>query len=346
MPPRWSSALSTSGSRSPPSSARAGGRGCAPPPGRRGPGAPRGPGGGGRAPRRRGRLDRVAARLRERSAAGGQARGAREPLPLRGRGARARLGPAVGENILALDIDGPQGAAARLALGGGRDRHPRPARHRAGGDPRAGAARPRRARPPLPDGRGRRPHRHLRPAHRRLRPADRAGAPRRRGGVAARPGPPGGGAPRRPRRARRARSPRCTSLPSGDLRVVLRGPGEVLLFGDAALPPAARDVPEPAPGPRGEGSRTPSTSTCASGAASSRSSPPPTSPPSEPGVPPSLPAAENRPIRPAALPAVSPTAGRARPSPAARPAGLVAASVPTPGPPARTRPRSGFDDIH
>ena len=97
---------------------------------------------------------------------------------------------------------GPQGAPALLAVGGGRDRDPRPARHRAGGDPRAGAARPRGARPPLPDGRGRRPHRHLRPAHRRLRPADRAGAARRRGGVAARPGPTGGGAPRRPRRAR------------------------------------------------------------------------------------------------------------------------------------------------
>ena len=42
---------------------------------------------------RRGRLDRVAARLRERPPARGPARGARQPLPLRGRGARARSAP-------------------------------------------------------------------------------------------------------------------------------------------------------------------------------------------------------------------------------------------------------------
>jgi hypothetical protein len=124
-------------------------------------------------------------------------------------------------------------------------------------------------------------------------------------------------------------------LPSGDLRVVLRGPGEVLLFGE---PPyrqrlvtflsLRRDLAEKAKGAehfdlrfRGRIFAKLPTST---------------SPPSEPGVPPS--AAENRPIRPAAPPAVSPTAGRARPSPAARPAGLVAASVPV--------PPSGFDDIH
>ncbi len=39
-------------------------------------------------------------------------------------------------------------------------------------------------------------------------------------------------------------------LPSGDLRVVLRGAGEVLLFGDPPVPPAAGHVPEPAQGPR------------------------------------------------------------------------------------------------
>lgn len=141
--------------------------------------------------------------------------------------------------------------------------------------------------------------------------------------------------------------------PSGDLRVVLRGPGEVLLFGE---PPyrqrlvtflsLRRDLAERAPGAEHFDLRF-------RGRIFAKLPASP-SPPSEPGVPPSLPTAENRPIRPAALPAVSLTAGRARSSPPARPAGLVAASVPSPGPsartspgpPARTRPRSGFDDIH
>ena len=35
---------------------------------------------------------------------------------------RELLGPAVGENILSLDIDDAEGAPARLALGGGRHR--------------------------------------------------------------------------------------------------------------------------------------------------------------------------------------------------------------------------------
>ena len=50
-------------------------------------------GGRGRAARCRGRLDRLAARLRERPPARRQARGARQPLPVRGRGARAASAP-------------------------------------------------------------------------------------------------------------------------------------------------------------------------------------------------------------------------------------------------------------
>ncbi len=150
--------------------------------------------------------------------------------------------------------------------------------------------------------------------------------------------------------------------PSGDLRVVLRGPGEVLLFGE---PPyrqrlvtflsLRRDLAERAPGAEHFDLRF-------RGRIFAKLPASP-SPPSEPGVPPSLPTAEYQkprpagqdrpaspraagPIRPAALPAVSPTAGRVKPSPPARPAGLMAASVPNPGPPARTKPRSGFDDIH
>ena len=52
---------------------------------------------------------------------------------------RELLGPAVGENILGLDIDGAEGAPARVALGGGRHRVAHAARHAARRDPRARA---------------------------------------------------------------------------------------------------------------------------------------------------------------------------------------------------------------
>ena len=143
---------------------------------------------------------------------GGPARGARQPLPLRGRGARADRARGGREHPRPRHRRA-QGAPAGLALGRGRDRDAHAARHRARRDPRAGAARPRRARPPLPDGRdgglidiyGPRTGAFDLPIVR--------GLARRRGGVAARPGAAGGRAARRPRRARAARSPRCTSCP-------------------------------------------------------------------------------------------------------------------------------------
>ena len=113
---------------------------------------------------------------------------------------RELLGPAVGENILGLDIDGlkarlrssPWVADATVA--------PHPARHPEGRDQRAGAPGPGRGRAALPHGRGRRPDRALRPAHRGLRPAHRARphGSRRRG--PARPRRAGRGPARRPRR--------------------------------------------------------------------------------------------------------------------------------------------------
>ena len=178
------------------------GAGAAAPPRRGRPRPPRGPGRRGRAPRARGGVDGVAAGLRERPAAGGEARGAREPLPLRGRGARARLGPAVGENILALDIDGlkarlrasPWVADATVVRA-------LPDTVRVEIRERVPLALAELERLYLMDEDGG-AHRHLRPAHGGLRPPDRARAARRRGGVAPRPRPPGGGSPRRPRRAR------------------------------------------------------------------------------------------------------------------------------------------------
>jgi cell division protein FtsQ len=134
-------------------------------------------------------------------------------------------------------------------------------------------------------------------------------------------------------------------LPSGDLRVVLRGPGEVLLFGD---PPyrqrlvtflsLRRELAEKAPGAEHFDlrfrdrifARQPVT----------------TSHRSEPGAPPSLPAAEN-PDQPRPSSQAQPVAARrAVPPPPARPASLVAVSVDKPGPPARPVPRPAVEDIH
>jgi cell division protein FtsQ len=142
--------------------------------------------------------------------------------------------------------------------------------------------------------------------------------------------------------------------PSGDLRVVLRGPGEVLLFGE---PPyrarlvtflsLRRDLAEKAPGAEHFDLRF-------RGRIFAKLPASP-SPSSEPGAPPSLPAAENQrpwpsgqgrpaspraagPVRSATPPAVVPTAG-AQPSASVRPSGRVAASTPQtgfPGPSART----------
>ena len=121
---------------------------------------------------------------------------------------RELLGPAVGENILDLDIEPPQGAPARLALGGGGHRDPHPARHAARRGARARAPGPGRGGAALPDGRRGRPHRHLRAAHRQPStcPSCAACTGRTR---------------RRRRRARRRRgraAPRPGDLASGGLR--------------------------------------------------------------------------------------------------------------------------------
>ena len=68
----------------------------------------------------------------------GARRGARQPLPLRGRGARAAR-PRGGREHPGPRHRGPEGPPARLALGGGRHRAPHAARHAAGRDPRARA---------------------------------------------------------------------------------------------------------------------------------------------------------------------------------------------------------------
>jgi cell division protein FtsQ len=135
--------------------------------------------------------------------------------------------------------------------------------------------------------------------------------------------------------------------PSGDLRVVLRSPGEVLLFGD---PPyrqrlvtflsLRRDLAERVPDAEHFDLR------FRGRIFAKRPAVPP--PSSEPGASPSLPAAEQQNARPhrAAVPARPPSSsGRAAAHPPARPAGLVARTGP--GPSARTGPgpsaRTGED---
>jgi cell division protein FtsQ len=141
--------------------------------------------------------------------------------------------------------------------------------------------------------------------------------------------------------------------PSGDLRVVLRGPGEVLLFGD---PPyrqrlvtflsLRRELVERAPGAEHFDLRFRGRIFAKLPAAPS--------PPSEPGAHPSLPAAERQPPwpsgqeRPASpraagpdRPAASPAAGHVASRPPAPPASLVAVNLAkprtgVPGPSART----------
>jgi len=125
-------------------------------------------------------------------------------------------------------------------------------------------------------------------------------------------------------------------LPTGDLRVVLRGPGEVLLFGD---PPyrqrlvtflgLRRELAEKAPGAEHFDLR------FRGRIFAKQAAPPP--PSSEPGAPPSLPAAESQ-VPPAVKPALVPASRRAAPSPPASRAGLVAAGVPA--------PRKDASDIH
>ena len=138
--------------------------------------------------------------------------------------------------------------------------------------------------------------------------------------------------------------------PSGDLRVVLRGPGEVLLFGE---PPyrqrlvtflsLRRDLAERASGAEHFDLR------FRGRIFAKRPAAPPS--PSEPGAPPSVPVAEPQNAephraagspRPAALPARSHVAS----PPPVRPAGLMAAGAPRPGPSARTSPRTAVEDIH
>ena len=103
---------------------------------------------------------------------------------------RELLGPAVGENILSLDIDAlkarlrasPWVADATVSRTLPDTLRVEIHERVPAGPGRAGAA--------LPDGRRRRAHRHLRPAHRRLRPAHRAracsGVGRRRPAASAR----------------------------------------------------------------------------------------------------------------------------------------------------------------
>jgi len=136
--------------------------------------------------------------------------------------------------------------------------------------------------------------------------------------------------------------------PSGDLRVVLRGPGEVLLFGD---PPyrqrlvtflsLRRDLAEKAPGAEHFDLRFRGRIFAKLPAAPS--------PPSEPGAPPSLPAAEHQRPWPTGQgkPWLSSQGKASAPRPAAAsPPGLVAANASTaragvPGPSARAS-----EDIH
>ena len=72
---------------------------------------------------------------------------------------------------------------------------------------------------------------------------------------------------------------------SGDLRVVLRGAGEVLRLGAPPYRTRARHLPGPAHGAGRALPATPSTSTCVSAIASTRSSPRRGRHPSEPGRP-------------------------------------------------------------
>ena len=178
---------------------------------------------------------------------------------------RELLGPAVGENILGLDIEAlkarlrasPWVADATVA--------PHPARHPAGRDPRARAPGPGRGRPPLPDGRGRR---------RSSTSTGRARRPSTCRSCAACTGLDG--------EARRDRAQRAGALlddlgdlaaevsevyveASGDLRVVLRGRRRGAARRARPLTADAPDVPGP---PRRSSRRRlpgrPSTSTCAS----------------------------------------------------------------------------------
>ena len=145
-------------------------------------------------------------------------------------------------------------------------------------------------------------------------------------------------------------------LPTGDLRVVLRGPGEVLLFGD---PPyrqrlvtflaLRRELAEKAPGAEHFDLR------FRGRIFAKQAAPPP--PSSEPGAPPSLPAAEHQRPWPTGQgkPWLSSQGKASAPRPAAAsPPGLVAANASTaragvPGPSARTSPgpsARASEDIH
>ena len=184
---------------------------------------------------------------------------------------RELLGPAVGENILGLDIDALKArlrASPWVADATVRRTLPDTL---AGGDPRARAAGAGRGRRPLPDGRRGRLDRDLRPAHRRLRPADRArpGRHRRRGAPRPR------SARRRPARdlgdlaARGLRGAgRGERRPAGGPAGARRGPAA----GRPALPEEAPDVPGPARRARRARARGPSTSTSGSGTGSTPSS--------------------------------------------------------------------------
>ena len=263
------------------------------------------------------------------------ARGARQPLPLRGRGARAHRARGGREHPRPRHR-GAQGAPARLALGG--------RRHRA------------RARCPTPCGsRSASGCRSRWPSSTGLYLMDEDG------GLIDIYGPRTGafdlpivrGLLGVEEESRRDRARRAGALladlaelgseisevyvePSGDLRVVLRGPGEVLLLRRPALPPAARHVPEPAPGARARRRPAPSTSTCVSAAASSRGARGPSHPrPSRGPIPPSRrrrnrtpgPPARVDPHRPAP---VRTAAGRAAPHPPAREAARVTAGASRP----------------
>ena len=161
---------------------------------------------------------------------------------------RELLGPAVGENILGLDIDALK---ARLRaspwVADATVSRTLPDTLRVEIHERVPLALAEVERLYLMDG-GRRPHRHLRPAHRRLRPAHRArpgaawtrrraaSAPQRAGALLARPRRPGGRGLRG-----RGRGPRATCGWSCAAR---RGAAP----GRAALPRARPHLPGPAPG--------------------------------------------------------------------------------------------------
>ena len=202
---------------------------------RRGPLAPRGdrPAPGGHPPRDRGRaLDGLREDHGQRTPPGGQARGPRQRVPLRGRGARA-AGPRHGREHPHPRHRGPEGPPALVALGAGRHRGPQPARHPEGRHHRAGAPGPGRGRAPLPHGQERRPHRPLR-ARGPLPstcPSCVAswGSTRRRGATAR--------SAREPCsttcRTWRPRSRRCSSCPRETCAWSCAGSGEVLLLGEA-----------------------------------------------------------------------------------------------------------------